>query len=120
MAEVAGKLLPVVDNLSRALDAERSVEAGESREFRHFLHGVELISRQLNEVLEAFGIQAIVAVGQRFDPHIHEAVVTEASDEYEPDTVISEMQRGYRIGDRLLRPSMVKVSAHTEAPDDEE
>ena len=120
VAEVAGKLLPVVDNLSRALDAERSVEAGESREFRHFLHGVELISRQLNEVLEAFGIQAIVAVGQRFDPHIHEAVVTEASEEYEPDTVISEMQRGYRIGDRLLRPSMVKVSAHPEAPDDEE
>jgi len=120
VAEVAGKLLPVVDNLSRALDAERSVEAGESKEFRHFLHGVELISRQLNDVLESFGIQPIVAVGQRFDPHIHEAVVTEASEEYEPDTVISEMQRGYRIGDRLLRPSMVKVSAHTEAPDDEE
>jgi molecular chaperone GrpE len=120
VAEVAGKLLPVVDNLSRALEAERSVEAGESKEFRHFLHGVELISRQLNDVLEAFGIQSIIAVGQRFDPHIHEAVVTEASDEYEPDTVISEMQRGYRIGDRLLRPSMVKVSAQTEAPDDEE
>lgn len=120
VAEVAGKLLPVVDNLSRALEAERSVEAGESKEFRHFLHGVELISKQLNDVLESFAVQPIVAVGQRFDPHIHEAVVTEASDEYEPDTVISEMQRGYRIGDRLLRPAMVKVSARTEAPDDEE
>src|SRR5712671_5376118 len=65
VAEVAGKLLPVVDNLSRALEAERSVEAGESKEFRHFLHGVELISRQLNDVLEAFGIQPIIAVGQR-------------------------------------------------------
>ncbi len=120
VAEVAGKLLPVVDNLSRALEAERSVEAGESKEFRHFLHGVELISKQLNDLLESFGIQPIVAVGHRFDPHIHEAVVTEASVEHEPDTVISEMQRGYRIGDRLLRPSMVKVSARTEAPDDEE
>jgi len=120
VAEVAGKLLPVVDNLSRALEAERSVEAGESKEFRHFLHGVELISKQLNDLLESFGIQPIVAVGQRFDPHIHEAVVTEASDEHEPDTVISEMQRGYRIGDRLLRPSMVKVSARAEAPDDGE
>ena len=120
VAEVAGKLLPVVDNLSRALEAERSVEASESKEFRHFLHGVELISKQLNDVLEAFGIKPIVAVGERFDPHIHEAVVTEASDEYEPDTVIFEMQRGYRIGDRLLRPSMVKVAARTEAPDDEE
>jgi molecular chaperone GrpE len=120
VAEVAGKLLPVVDNLSRALESETSVEAEESKEFRHFLHGVELIGKQLNDLLESFGIQPIAAVGHRFDPHIHEAVVTEASDEYEPDTVISEMQRGYRIGDRLLRPSMVKVSARAEAPDDEE
>src|SRR5712691_12790778 len=120
VAEVAGKLLPVVDNLSRALEAERSVEAGESKEFRHFLHGVELISKQLNDLLDSFGIQPIVAVGERFDPHIHEAVVTEASDEHEPDTVISEMQRGYRIGNRLLRPAMVKVSARTAAPDDED
>ncbi|HYR41765.1 MAG TPA: nucleotide exchange factor GrpE [Terriglobia bacterium] len=120
VAEVAGKLLPVVDNLSRALESETSVEAGESNEFRHFLHGVELISKQLTDVLESFAIQPIVAVGERFDPHIHEAVVTEASDEHEPDTVISEMQRGYRIGNRLLRPSMVKVSARAEVQDDEE
>lgn len=120
VAEVAGKLLPVVDNLSRALESERSVKASESKEFRHFLHGVELISKQLNDLLESFAIQPIVAVGARFDPHIHEAVTTEASDEHEPDTVISEMQRGYRIGDRLLRPSMVKVAARTDAPDDEE
>lgn len=120
VADVARKLLPVLDNLWRALEAERSVEASESKEFRHFLHGVELINKQLNEVLEAFGVQRITAVGERFDPHIHEAVVTEASDEHEPDTVIAEMARGYRIGDRLLRPTMVKVSARTEAPDDED
>ncbi len=119
VAEVAGKLLPVVDNLSRALEAEQSVEASESKEFRHFLNGVELISRQLSDLLEFFAIQPIIAVGKRFDPHLHEAVVSEASDEHEPDTVISEMQRGYRIGDQLLRPSMVKVSARTEAPDDD-
>jgi molecular chaperone GrpE len=120
VAEVASKLLPVLDNLSRALEAEQSVEASESKEFRHFLHGVELISKQLNEVLESFGIQPIAAVGERFDPHIHEAVVTEASDEYEPDMVIAELARGYRIGDRLLRPAMVKVAARTEVPVDEE
>jgi|ERR1051326_1027396 molecular chaperone GrpE len=111
VAEVSRKLLPVVDNLNRALDAERSVQAGESQEFKHFLHGVELIGRQLNEVLEAFGVQPIVAVGEPFDPHIHEAVVTEPSDEHEPDTVTAELARGYRIGDRLLRPAMVKVAA---------
>jgi molecular chaperone GrpE len=117
VAEAARKLLPVVDNLTRALDAERSMEANESKEFKHFLHGVELISKQLNEVLESFGVQPIAALGERFDPHIHEAVVTEATDEYEPDTVIDELARGYRIGDRLLRPAMVKVAAR---PSDDE
>jgi len=111
VGDVARKLLPVVDNLARALDAEKTVQSKESKEFRHFLHGVELIARQLNEVLESLGIQPIASVGERFDPHIHEAVVTEPSDKYEPDTVTEELARGYRIGDRLLRPAMVKVAA---------
>jgi len=111
VAEVAGKLLPVLDNLTRALEAEKTVEAQESKEFRHFLHGVELINKQLNDVLESLGIQPIAAVGEPFDPHVHEAVVSEPSDEYEPDTVSAEITRGYRIGDRLLRPAMVKVAA---------
>jgi len=112
VGELVRKLLPVVDNLDRALDAERSVETSESKEFRHFLNGVELIAKQLDDVLESFGVEPIAAVGERFDPHVHEAVVTEPSDEHEPDTVIEELARGYRIGDRLLRPAMVKVSAH--------
>src|SRR3954470_5845793 len=111
VGDVARKLLPVLDNLTRALDAERSIENRESKEFRHFLHGIELISKQLNDVLESFGITAIEAVGKRFDPHIHEAVVTEPSDEYDPDTVTEEIARGYKLGDRLLRPAMVKVAA---------
>ena len=111
VADVARKLLPVVDNLGRALEAERSLETQESNEFRHFLHGVELINKQLNDVLESLGVQPIVAIGEPFDPHIHEAVVTEPSDKYEPDTVTEEIARGYRMGDRLLRPSMVKVAA---------
>jgi molecular chaperone GrpE len=111
LGELVKKLLPVVDNLGRALDAERSLEASESKEFRHFLNGVELIAKQLNEVLESFGVAPIAAVGERFDPHIHEAVVTEPTDEHEPDTVVEELVRGYRIGDRLLRPAMVKVSS---------
>lgn len=114
VADVARKLLPVVDNLGRALEAERSIETQESQEFRHFLHGVELISKQLTEVLESLGIHPISAVGEPFDPHIHEAVVMEPSDEFEPDTVIEEIARGYKIGDRLLRPSMVKVAARND------
>ena len=110
VADIAGKLLPVMDNLKRALEAEASVEASESDEFRHFLSGVDLISKQLNGVLEAFGVKPIAAVGEPFDPHIHEAVVTEATDDYEPDTVMQEIVSGYRLGDKLIRPALVKVA----------
>jgi molecular chaperone GrpE len=110
VADVAEKLLPVSDNLKRALDAEASVENAESDEFRHFLSGVDLIWKQLNGVLDALGVKPISAVGEQFDPHIHEAVVTEATDEYEPDTVIQEIRSGYKLGDKLIRPALVKVS----------
>ena len=110
VSDVAAKLLPVVDNLKRALEAEASVEASESDEFRHFLSGVDLISKQLNGVLDALGVKPIAAVGEKFDPHIHEAVVMEATDDYEPDTVMQEIVSGYRIGDKLIRPSLVKVA----------
>lgn len=110
LGEVVRKLLPVLDNLQRALDAERVVEVKESEEFRHFLHGVELINRQLGGVLEGLGVEAVPTVGERFDPHVHEAVATEETDAAEPDTVTQEMQRGYRLGDKLLRPAMVKVA----------
>jgi molecular chaperone GrpE len=110
VADVAAKLLPVVDNLKRALDAEASVEAAESDEFRHFLSGVDLISKQLNGVLDALGVKPIAAVGEKFDPHIHEAVVTEPTDDHAPDTVIQELVAGYRLGDKLIRPALVKVA----------
>jgi len=109
-ADLVTKLLPVLDNLGRALDTEASVEATESDEFRHFLSGVDLIYRQLGGVLETMGVKPVSAVGQKFDPHVHEAVVTEESDQHEPDTVIQEIVRGYRLGDKLLRPAMVKVA----------
>jgi molecular chaperone GrpE len=110
VADIAAKLLPVSDNLKRALETEASVEASESDEFRHFLSGVDLIWKQLNGVLDAYGVKPIVAVGEQFDPHLHEAVVTEPTDEYEPDTVIQEIRSGYRLGDKLIRPALVKVS----------
>jgi molecular chaperone GrpE len=109
-ADIAAKLLPVLDNLKRALEAESSVEGAESDEFRHFLSGVDLIYKQLNGVLEALGVKPIAAVGEQFDPHVHEAVVTEATDDYEPDTVMQEIVSGYRLGDKLIRPALVKVA----------
>ena len=110
VADVAAKLLPVLDNLKRALDSEASVEASESDEFRHFLSGVDLIYKQLNGVLDALGVKPIAAVGEQFDPHVHEAVTAEATDEYEPDTVMQEIVAGYRLGDKLIRPALVKVA----------
>lgn len=110
VAEIASKLLPVLDNLKRALDTEASLEAGESDEFRHFLSGVDLIFKQLSGVIEALGVKPVLSVGERFDPHIHEAVVSEATDDHEPDTVMEEIIRGYRLGDKLIRPALVKVA----------
>ena len=113
VVDVAGKLLGVLDNLKRALETEASVEANESDEFRHFLSGVDLIYKQLSGVLEALGVKQIVAVGEPFNPHIHEAVITEVSDEVEPDTVIQEIRAGYRLGDKLIRPALVKVATRS-------
>ncbi|MDQ3687488.1 MAG: nucleotide exchange factor GrpE [Acidobacteriota bacterium] len=110
LGEVVAHLLPVVDNLHRAVVTETSVEAEESEEFRRFLHGVKLISKQLSGVLETFGVEPVATVGLPFDPHIHEAAATEQSDVHEPDTVVEEIVRGYRLGGRLLRPAMVKVA----------
>lgn len=110
VADIAAKLLPVLDNLKRALETEASVEASESDEFRHFLSGVDLIYKQLNGVLDALGVKPILAEGEQFNPHLHEAVVTEPSDDFEPDTVIQEIVRGFRMGDKLIRPALVKVA----------
>ena len=110
VADITTKLLPVLDNLKRALEAEASVEAAESDEFRHFLSGVDLIYKQLNGVIEALGVKPVAAVGEQFNPHVHEAVVTEATDDYEPDTVMQEIVTGYRLGDKLIRPALVKVA----------
>lgn len=109
-ADLVTKLLPVLDNLGRALDTEASVEATESDEFRHFLSGVDLIYRQLGGVLETMGVKPVSAVGEKFDPHVHEAVVTEETDDHAPDTVMQEIVRGYKLGDKLLRPALVKVA----------
>jgi molecular chaperone GrpE len=110
VVDIAAKLLPVLDNLKRALETEASVEASESDEFRHFLSGVDLIYKQLNGVLDAFGVKPVLAEGEQFNPHLHEAVVTEPTDEYEPDTVIQEIVPGFRLGDKLIRPALVKVA----------
>ncbi len=110
LADVLRDLLPVVDNLERALVAQ--AEATDLRK------GVEMIVRQLNELLKRYGLSAIPAVGERFDPTVHEAVFLEESDSVTTPTVVEELQRGYWLNERLLRPSLVKVSVPRETTDD--
>ena len=101
--ELIRRLLPVIDNLDRAcLAAEDNPEG--------LFDGVSMIARQLKELLEKEGLQAIDCKGEPFDPQCHEAVVCEESGEYPPNTVVDELQKGYKVKDRVLRPSMVKVA----------
>lgn len=109
ISNLAVKILPVVDNLNRALDS--SVNTEKTPDFQHFIDGIQLVNHQLSEVLEEMGIQPIPAVGQPFDPHFHEAVATVPTEELPPNTVIEELLRGYRIDDKVIRASMVKVSS---------
>jgi molecular chaperone GrpE len=96
------QILPVVDNFERALAAE-----GGSEEFRV---GVELIYKQLREILQKLGLTEVGEEGEPFDPTRHEAVMREENPEIESHTVMAVLQKGYFLHDRLLRPAMVKVS----------
>jgi molecular chaperone GrpE len=100
-------LLPVVDDLERALAAPAQ-QPGNAEPYRR---GVELIHRQLLDVLRQHGVKAIEALGADFDPHLHQAVTHEPAPGHREGEVIEEYRRGYTIGNRLLRPSMVKVAA---------
>ena len=104
VVELLLDLLPVVDDFDRAL----TVDSGETPEA--YRKGVELIHAKLHALLRKQGVTAIDAVGADFDPTMHEAVLHEASRKHREGEVIGEMQRGYMLGDRLLRPSMVKVA----------
>lgn len=95
--------LPILDNFERALHA-----AGDDLD--RFKEGVELIHRQLKEVLEKDGVRVMETVGCEFDPNMHEAVMQGTSDEHPDNIVIEEFQKGYLLADRVIRPAMVKVA----------
>jgi len=99
------EVLPVIDDLERALKAEAVAEQADV-----FRAGVELIYRQLLDLLKRRGVRAVDAVGQDFDPHLHQAVTTDARDGARDGEILEEFRRGYLIGERLLRPAMVKVA----------
>lgn len=110
LSNLATQMLPVLDNLNRALEfAERHDEAS-SEDFHQFFEGIVLVNQQLNEILAEMGVSPVASVGEHFDPHFHEAVATQETNEFSPNTITGEFLRGYRIGSKLIRAAMVKVS----------
>ncbi|CAN5778850.1 nucleotide exchange factor GrpE [soil metagenome] len=103
-AGVIEDLLPLVDDLERALQ----VDAGQAALL--YRQGVELIQRQLADVLRKRGVKPIESLGADFDPYYHQAVVYEPAEGRREGEIVEEFRRGYMLGDRLLRPSMVKVA----------
>jgi len=101
-------LLPIIDNLERALGAAR-----EGTDAKTILDGVEMTLKALLDFLRAQGVTPVASVGQTFDPTRHEAVDHVASDQHRPNTVVDEHHRGYQIGERILRPARVSVSKGT-------
>jgi molecular chaperone GrpE len=102
--DVLLELLPIIDNFERALQAATAPEV------EAFRKGVELIHKQMFDVLKKRGVKPIEALGADFDPNFHQAVIHESSPDHREGEVIQELQRGYLLGDRLLRPAMVKVA----------
>jgi molecular chaperone GrpE len=102
-ADVLRDLLPIVDNFERALQAP-------SPEGEPLRKGVELIHKQMLDFLRKRGVTPLEALGADFDPNFHQAVIHETSPSHREGEVIEELQRGYMLGDKLLRPAMVKVA----------
>jgi molecular chaperone GrpE len=103
--ELLHKVLDVMDNLDRAMHYEETMD-------RESLHqGLRMVQWQLNELLKGEGLTPVPTVGELFDPRVHEAIEQIQSDEHPEGTVVEEVRKGYMLGDEMLRPARVKVSA---------
>ncbi|MGD8352525.1 MAG: nucleotide exchange factor GrpE [Pseudomonadota bacterium] len=109
------ELLPILDNLQRALSTSLDKAGADS-----ILEGVRMVNTQLHSVLGACGLEPVQAVGGPFDPQYHEAIGVLPSEEHDEGTVISELQKGYSLKGRILRPSIVHVAGQTDADSKDE
>lgn len=103
--ECMKKLIEVVDNFDRAMQSVEKIENVEQMKETFFV-----LNKQLIENLTKLGLEQIKCVGEKFDPNLHEAVMQTQTDEYPEETIIKELQKGYKMGDKVLRPSMVDVA----------
>lgn len=112
--EVLGELLPVVDDFRRALQ-----NVPEQAEDKEWMEGIILIQRKLEGLLDKYEVKPFEALGESFDPNYHSALLQAESEEYPAGIVMEEIEKGYLIGDRVLRPALVKVSSGTKSNGDE-
>lgn len=106
------ELLPFVDNLERAVcSVEKNGDNGEN--FKSFLEGIKLILRQIDKILKNEGLTEIECSGKTFDPACHEVMMKEETDEVPDETILEELQKGYRFKGRVMRPAMVKIAKNT-------
>jgi len=108
-------LLPALDNLDRAIEA-----AEKTHDVASLLEGVKMVSRQIEDVLQKHHCARIEALNEPFDPHLHEAISQQPSDEHPPGTVVHVTQPGFQLHDRVVRPSQVIVSTETQGADEGE
>jgi molecular chaperone GrpE len=109
-------MLPVVDNLDRAIESS----SNDKNTNTSVVEGVNMTLREILKVFEQFGVIPFESLGKTFDPGFHQAVMQEENEDYPDNTVLNELQKGYLIHDRLLRPAMVVVSKKKEKPENEE
>ena len=103
--ECMKKLIEVVDNFDRAMQSVEKIDDVEKMKETFFV-----LNKQLTDNLAKLGLEQIKSVGEKFDPNLHEAVMQTQTDEYPEETIIKELQKGYKMGDKVLRPSMVDVA----------
>lgn len=109
--DVLREVLPIIDNLERAVQAAQN-----ATEVSSVAAGVEMVLKLFEDTAARLGLEKITSVGQRFDPSVHDAFQQQESSEHPPGTIIAEYQPGYRLGDRLLRPAMVVVAKKPSEP----
>ncbi|PMC39684.1 nucleotide exchange factor GrpE [Bacillus sp. UMB0899] len=102
---IVSDILPALDNFERALQIEANNEQTKS-----LLQGMNMVYNQLVQALQNEGVETIKSVGETFDPHLHQAVMQVEDENFESNTVVEELQKGYKLKDRVIRPAMVKVN----------
>lgn len=103
--ECMKKIIEVVDNFDRAMQSVEKIDNIDKMKETFFV-----LNKQLNESLIKLGLEQIKSVGEKFDPNIHEAVMQTPTEEYPEETIINELQKGYKLGDKVLRPALVNVA----------